>query len=132
MTEDRTPPRVMPVFLELALEYLYLTIKSMRKSKKQPNVANELPKDPPGYDRFVDSDLRFMTIMPASDQNEWNGSWKIKRSKESAGEWYGIVEVTFDDGETKEYKTQPSSYEKIPGHIATLIQTICSHEQARK
>jgi hypothetical protein len=73
-----------------------------------------------------------MTITPAPDKNEWNGSWKIKRSKESAEQWYGIVEVTFGEGESKEYKTQPSSYEEVPGHIASLIQNICSHEQAPK
>jgi hypothetical protein len=60
----------------------------MKKSKKQPNLADDFPKDPPGYNRFVDTDFRFMTITPAPDKNEWNGSWKIKRSKESAEHQY--------------------------------------------
>jgi hypothetical protein len=63
---------------------------------------------------------------------EWNGSWKVKRSKESSDQWYGIVYAEFDDGNTEEYRTQPTSYENVFEHIAGLIQKIGIYERERE
>jgi hypothetical protein len=102
------------------------------KSKKQPQEIETMPKDPPGYNRFVDDGLEYMSITMALGENGATATVSTRRTNKNPGEYYGFVVVKLPDGQSTEYKTQPGSQEEVMGYMHSLTEKLRAGEQPPK
>jgi hypothetical protein len=71
----------------------------MKKSKQQQNAGDgpkeddpALKPDPPGYNRFIDTNLDYMTITPAPEKNERTGCWAFRVDRRFLAELDGELQ----------------------------------------
>ena len=102
------------------------------QAKNSRKATEIIPKDPPGYNRFVDDGLEFMSITMPLDENGATATISTRSTNKNPGEYYGIVVVKLPDGQSTEYKTQPGSQEEVMGCMHSLIEKLRAGEQPPK